>query len=57
MFHRGREFITVHLQLFAAVAGLLPVQLAGARSDSNLLRGEKVKYVGERDGDKEEAGD
>lgn len=26
-FHRGHEFITVHLQLFAVVAGLLPVQL------------------------------
>lgn len=44
-FHRGHEFITVHLQLFAVAAGLLPVQLRRTQSDSNLLRGEKVGHT------------
>lgn len=34
VFHRGHEFITVHLQLFAVAAGLLPVQLRRTQSDS-----------------------
>lgn len=42
VFCRGRGFITVHLQLFAVVAGLLPVQLQPTIRPAER-RGEEVK--------------
>lgn len=60
MFHRGREFITVHLQLFAVVAGLLPVQLWAAQrctiGERRVERRgeEEVKYSTEQHRDNEE---
>lgn len=55
VFHGGHGFIAVHLQSFAVVAGLPPVQLRRHDQTETEPRGEVVKGTAERD--KEEAGD